>query len=166
MSTLLRSRYNSFQVLFFLSLLVMGCSQPNEPISESEAIETIEGLFNALGEYIEGKNTELINEYITEDFIIYEVGRKMNKKEFLQFASGFPILECNWELSDFRVSTDVNSAHASLFNKGEVLMQTDSSNIIQNYDWLESAYLVKVDGKLKVKFYFSDIILLETKKAD
>jgi len=29
---------------------------------------------------------------------------------------------------------------------------------LHNYEWLESAYLVRVDGKLKIKFYFSDTI--------
>ena len=84
----------------------------------------------------------------------------MNKEEFLEFVSGFPITESDWELSDFRISTDINSAHISLFNTGNFVLQTDSAKMKQKYEWLESVYMVKEDDKLKIKFYFSDNISL------
>ena len=145
-------------------LIVIGCSPPHERIPDTEVIKTVEGFFEALD--VENDNPDLINEYVTEDFILYEIGKKMNKQEFLEFIGGFPAIESDWELSDFRVSSDVNSAHISLFNKGRFIMQTDSSKLLQNYEWLESAYLVKVEDKLKIKFYFSDNIKFESEPID
>lgn len=138
----------------------MGCTPQQEKISESDVIKTVEGFFEALD--VENNNPDLLDEYVTQDFILYEVGRKMNKEEFIELVSGFPITESGWELSDFRISTDINSAHISLFNTGNFVLQTDSAKMQQKYKWLESAYMVKEEDKLKIKFYFSDNISVES----
>ena len=98
-------------------LIAVGCTPQQEKISESDVIKTVEGFFEALD--VENNNPDLLDNYVTQDFILYEVGRKMNKDEFVEFVSGFPLIESDWELSDFRISTDFNSAHISLFNTGE-----------------------------------------------
>jgi len=145
--------------LFFV-LIALGCSPKQEVITESDVIKTIEGLFKAID--VENDNPDLLDNYITKDFILYENGIKMNKEEVKKFVAEFPMTESNWELSDFRISTNINSAHISLFNTGNFLLQTDSTKIKQKYEWLESAYLVKEAGDLKIKFYFSDNITMET----
>ena len=139
-------------------LIVLGCAPQQTSISESDVIETLEGFFEALD--VDNKNPNLIDDYVTQDFFLYEVGRKMNKEEFLEFVSGFPMTESDWKLSDFRISTDINSAHISYFNTGNVVLQTDSTKIQQKYEWLESVYMVKDENKLKIKFAFSDNISL------
>lgn len=144
------------KLIFMLCLFVMACSQQPEKISEAEVVKTLEGFFDAFD--VENTNPDLLDEYITKDFLIYEAAKKMNKEEFLEFVGGFPITKSEWELSDFKISTDVNSAHISLFNKGDFIMQYDTITINQKFEWLESAYLVKEEGKLKIKFYFSDHI--------
>lgn len=144
----------------FLILIVIGCAPRQEMISESDVINTVEGFFEALD--VENNNPDLLDNYVTQDFVIYEVGRKMNKEEFMEFISGSPIIQSDWELSDFRISTDHNSAHISLFNTGNFVLQTDSTKIQTKYEWLESAYMVKEEGKLKIKFYFSDNISMES----
>lgn len=143
-----------------LILIVIGCAPRQASISESDVIETLEGFFEALD--VENKNPNLIDNYVTQDFILYEVGRKMNKDQFLAFVSGFPMTESDWELDDFRISTDINSAHVSLFNTGIFVIQSDSAKVQQKFEWLESAYMVKEDDKLKIKFYFSDNISIVT----
>ena len=75
-------------------------------------------------------------------------------KEFIDFVNTFQIVENNWELSNFKIDTDQNSAHASLRNVGKFLVETDSGNVIMDFDWLESAYLVREDGELKFAFTF------------
>lgn len=140
----------------FLTLIVVGCAPRQEKISESEVIRTVEGFFEALD--VENSNPNLLERYVTDDFLIYEAGQKMNREEFLNLVHGAPILESDWELSDFRVSADNNSAHVSLFNRGNFVFQADSVQIRQHYEWLESAYLVKEEDSLKIKFYFSDNI--------
>ena len=139
-------------------LIVLGCAPQQTSISESDVIETLEGFFEALD--VDNKNPNLIDDYVTQDFFLYEVGRKMNKEEFLEFVSGFPMTESDWKLSDFRISTDINSAHISYFNTGNFVLQTDSTKIQQKYEWLESVYMVKDENKLKIKFAFSDNISL------
>ncbi|MCK5281008.1 MAG: hypothetical protein KAK04_20785 [Cyclobacteriaceae bacterium] len=148
------------KIMFLFILIVIGCAPKQTSISESDVIETLEGFFEALD--VENKNPNLIDDYVTQDFILYEVGRKMNKGEFLELVSGFPLTESDWELSDFRISTDINSAHISLFNTGNFILQTDSAKMQQKYEWLESAYMVKEEDKLKIKFYFSDNISVES----
>ena len=141
-------------------LIAIGCTPQQEKISESDVIKTVEGFFEALD--VENNNPDLLDNYVTQDFVLYEVGRKMNKDEFVEFVSGFPLIESDWELSDFRISTDFNSAHISLFNTGNFVLLTDSAKMQQKYEWLESAYIVREEDKLKIKFYFSDNISVET----
>ncbi len=148
------------KIATFFILIAIGCAPQQEKISESDVIKTVEGFFEALD--VENNNPDLLDNYVTQDFILYEVGRKMNKDEFVELVSGFPLIESDWELSDFRISTDFNSAHISLFNTGNFVLQTDSAKMQQKYEWLESAYIVREEDKLKIKFYFSDNISVET----
>ena len=55
-----------------------------------------------------------------------------------------------------KFSIDKNSAHTYFKNKGRFVLTMEKE--LHNYEWLESAYLVRVNGKLKIKFYFSDTI--------
>ena len=95
---------------------------------------------------------------VTDDYFIFENQKKYSMEEFIEFVSSFKTLEDNWELSDFEIDIDKNSAHASLRNVGKFLVETDSGNVIMDFDWLESAYLVRDRGELKFDFYFSDAI--------
>lgn len=146
--------------MLLIIVFTLSCTPQPEKISESEVIKTVEGFFEALD--VENDNPDLLDNYVTQDFMLYEFGEKMNKKEFLHLVSGFPTIKSDWELSDFRISTDINSAHISLFNTGDFLLQIDSVKIQQKYKWLESAYMVKKEDKLKIKFYFSDNISVES----
>ena len=86
------------------------------------------------------------------------MGRTFTASEFLEFASSFNAIEDDWELSDMTISIDNETAHAYFKNKGRFVTLNDGQKTLLNYEWLESAYMVKVDGKLKIKFYFSDAI--------
>jgi len=140
--------------LVFLFLLVIGCTPKQDPITEPEVIRTIERFFEALD--VENTDADLMDACVTPDFIIYEAGQKMDKAEFKAFASGSTALETDWELSDFRISTDAHSAHASFFNRGNFVVQADSVRMRIQIEWLESAFLVRQADSLKIKFYFSD----------
>ena len=144
-----------------LLAMFVGCSSPREPITESEVIATIEGLFEALD--VENDDPELLDRYITRDFVIFENGIKMNREEFIEFVSDAgPILQTDWELSDFKVSIDEHSAHVRLFNQGTFIVQPDSMKIRLKNQWLESAHLVREQDSLKIRFYFSDRISRKT----
>ncbi|MBC2840080.1 hypothetical protein [Robiginitalea sp. SC105] len=140
-----------------LMVIMAGCSSPQESITESEVISTIEGFFKALD--VENDNPELLDHYITGDFMIFEDGLKMNREEFREFVSeAGPILKTDWELSDFKVSLDEHSAHVRLFNQGTFIVRSDSFRIKLKNQWLESAFLVREKDSLKIRFYFSDNI--------
>ena len=146
--------------MLVLLVICIGCSTQPEPVSEKDAIKTVEGFFDALD--VENNDPTLIDKYVTHDFMLYEIGKKMTKEEFIEFVSGLPIIKSDWKLSDSRISTDINSAHISLHNTGVFLLQIDTLTIQQEYKWLESAYLVKELDSLKIKFYFSDNISVKT----
>ena len=139
-----------------LLLLAFGCAPRQEPITESEVISTVEGFFEALD--VDNTDPDLLDNYVTPDFIIYEAGQKMDREQFKAFAEGSRAVETDWKLSDFRISSDAHSAHASFFNQGEFVVQEDSMRIHLEIQWLESAYLVRKGDSLKIKFYFSDNI--------
>ena len=56
------------------------------------------------------------------------------------------------------IDTDFNSAHITLDHHGEFIVNTPEGKEKLVFDWLEIDYLVKEEGKLKFKFYFSEVI--------
>ena len=142
-----------------LTLLVSG-GLWSDSITEKEAISKLNQFFNLLD--IEIYQKEKILTILTDDFQIFEMGKAwdMNEfDEFLQEASKTTV-STDWVLSNYVVSIDNNSAHISYVNDG-VFKTTDNELIISN--WLESVYLVKEGGELKLKFLQSDLVTRETK---
>ena len=82
----------------------------------------------------------------------------MNAAEFIEFAETFNTIEDDWEITDWNITIDKESAHVFYKNNGRFVTLNDGKKTLLNYEWLESAYLVRVDGKLKIRFYFSDEI--------
>ena len=142
-----------------LTLLVSG-GLWSDSITEKEAISKLNQFFNLLD--IEIYQKEKILTILTDDFQIFEMGKAwdMNEfDEFLQEASKTTV-STDWVLSNYVVSIDDNSAHISYVNDG-VFKTTDNESVISN--WLESVYLVKEGGELKLKFLQSDLVTRETK---
>ena len=141
-------------IFIILIIVLFGCSTQQSKISEEEVKEVINGMFYAIS--TENDNPDLIYEYVTDDYILNEMGTQFNTESFLDLIATFNTIEDDWVLSDMKISTDYNSAHISLANEGRFVVNTDTGKTLLNYSWLESSYLVKPDGKLKIKFYFSD----------
>ena len=142
-------------MILLIAFLLNGCSS-NQKISEEEVMNTLLGMFDSFS--VESSNKENFYNWVTDDYVLYEIGRTFTASEFLEFASSFNTIEDDWELSDMTISIDDNTAHAYFKNKGRFVTLNDGQKTLLNYEWLESAYMVKVDGKLKIKFYFSDAI--------
>ena len=119
-------------------------------------MNTLLGMFDSFS--VESSNKNNFYNWVTDDYLLYEMGKTFTASEFLEFASSFNTIEDDWELSDMKISIDNNSAHAYFKNKGRFVTLNNGQKTQLNYEWLESAYMVKVDGKLKIKFYFSDTI--------
>ena len=73
---------------------------------------------------------------------------------------GFGNFESKRDFRNIIIDTDINSAHISLEHSGEFQLEKplQDGTTFLSYEWLESAYLVKENGKLKFKFYFSEQI--------
>ena len=142
-------------------LLNFSCNNSNE-ISEQEVKDTILGMFNSFSVESNDKNT--FYNYVTDDYVLYEMGKEMNATEFLEFASTFNIIEDDWEITNWNITIDKESAHAHFKNKGRFVTLNDGKKTLLNYQWLESAYLVKIEDELKIKFYFSDVVNLSSEE--
>jgi len=142
-------------MILLIVFLLNGCTS-NQKISEEEVMNTLLGMFDSFS--VESSNKENFYNWVTDDYVLYEIGRTFTASEFLEFASSFNTIEDDWELSDMTISIDDKTAHAYFKNKGRFVTLNDGQKTLLNYEWLESAYMVKVDGKLKIKFYFSDAI--------
>ena len=142
-------------MILLIAFLLNGCTS-NQKISEEEVMNTLLGMFDSFS--VESNNKENFYNWVTDDYVLYEIGRTFTASEFLEFASSFNTIEDDWELSDMTISIDDKTAHAYFKNKGRFVTLNDGQKTLLNYEWLESAYMVKVDGKLKIKFYFSDAI--------
>ena len=129
-------------------------------LTEEKAISKLNQFFELLD--LEVYEKENISKILTNDFQIFEMGKAWNMNEFDEFIqeASKTTISTDWVLSNYVVSIDDNSAHISYVNDG-VFKTTDNELVISN--WLESVYLVKEGGELKLKFLQSDLVSRETK---
>ena len=102
-------------ILLLFFALTLGCNK-YPPITEEMVIEKVYDLFRAIES--ENEDRSKFFDVVTDDFLIYEIGQEINKDDFLEFVESFNVIEDDWELSDFKVSLDYNSAHVYFKNKG------------------------------------------------
>lgn len=124
----------------------------NQMVTEEEVMNVFNDMFYALD-----NDLDSYANYVTEDYLIYEIGRTFDLEEFLEFVKGFGKFESNRTFKNLRIDLDENSAHVSLEHTGEFDLEspTPEGETYLYYEWLESAYLVRENGTLKFKFYFS-----------
>ena len=138
------------------TFLIFACQSPTK-ISEKEVMET----FNTFFEVIDN-DLDSFESLVTNDFFIFENSRHYSKEEFIEFVKTFDIISVNRKFEDVTIDTDYNSAHISLKQFGEFIVNTPEGKAKLEFEWLESAYAVKVENKLKFKFYFSEAIKTNT----
>ena len=155
-------------IIFLLILCLMSCnSAPKKIITEDQAISVLKGFFTALD--IDNLGKELVYDFTTSDFVIYEMGEKYDLPSFLNvikthFKKGY--ISTDWSLYDFKVSIDDNTAHISYFNKGKFIFIEKGVKKEENIVWMESVYLKYEDEELKLSFLQSDDISREVIQAD
>jgi len=149
------------------AVLLVGCATTGQ-ITEKQSIAALQDLFKALD--VDKYNRNDFGLLITDDFQIFEKRKKMSLNEFFDFidsAYSGSTVSSDWELSDFVVSTDKKSAHISYLNEGTfVSKNADGQDEASKIKWLENVYLVKDDGRLKIKFLHSEEIKRETFSAN
>ena len=144
------------KLLLLSTILIFACQNPTK-ISEKEVMDTFEAFFEVIDHDLSS-----FNSVVTDDFFIYENSRHYTKAEFIDFVKTFDIISGKRKFEDVIIDTDYNSAHISLKQFGEFLVKTPEGKSKLEFEWLESTYAVKVDGKLKFKFYFSEAIKTKT----
>ena len=143
-----------FIYIIFLLPLLISC-EDSKKISDKEVMKTLNEFF-----YFLDNDVDKIRDYLSEDFMIFEVSRKWDTEEFIEFVKGFGEFESKRDFKNVIIDTDLNSAHITLEHTGEFELKKPTPDGITHlsYEWLESAYLIKENGKLKFKFYFSEQI--------
>ena len=144
------------KLLLLLSLIIFACQSPTK-ISEKVVMNSFNSFFEVLDNDLDN-----FESMVTEDFFIFENSRRYSKDEFIEFLKTFDIVSSKRSYEDVVIDTDVNSAHISLKHFGEFIVNTPTGKTKLEFEWLESTYAVKVDNKLKFKFYFSEAIKTNT----
>ena len=144
------------KLLLLLSLMIFACQSPTK-ISEKEVMNSFNSFFEVLDNDLDN-----FESMVTEDFFIFENSRRYSKEEFIEFVKTFDIVSSKRSYEDVVIDTDVNSAHISLKHFGEFIVNTPTGKTKLEFEWLESTYAVKIDNKLKFKFYFSEAIKTNT----
>jgi len=144
------------KLLLLSTILIFACQRPTK-ISEKEVMDSFETFFEVLD-----RDLSSFDSVVTDDFFIYENSRRYSKAEFIDFVKTFDIISSKRSFEDVKIDTDFNSAHISLKHYGEFLVNTPEGKVKLEFEWLESTYAIKVDGKLKFKFYFSEAIKTNT----
>jgi len=141
--------------ILICAIVLISCDftkSGDQTVTEEEVMNVFNDMFYALD-----NDLDSFENYVTDDFLIYEIGRKFNLDEFREVIKGFGKFESNRTFKNLRINLDENSAHVSLESNGEFTLEspTPDGETYLYYEWLESAYLVKQNGELKFKFYFS-----------
>ena len=145
---------------FLIFLLIPFFSFSQERLTEEMIIDHVNDFFNALN--VKNYNKTLLSQKVTSDFIIYEMGDKFTLNEFTDFIESAGYLgweSTEWFLSDFTISIDNNSAHASYLNVGVFIYPNPYAPEVllkENKQWLESIFIVREGEDLKIKFLQSD----------
>lgn len=148
------------KLVLITTLLVFSCQEP-KTISEDEALSAFHNLFEVLDNDLEN-----FGSLVTNDFFIFENSKRYSLDEFIEFVKTFDIVSSKRTFEDIKIDTDHSSAHISLKQYGEFIINTPEGKAKLAFEWLESAYMVKVDDVLKFKFYFSEAINTKTSSVN
>ncbi|MBC8294693.1 MAG: hypothetical protein ISQ99_08255 [Flavobacteriales bacterium] len=148
------------KIILLFTFLIFACQSPTK-ISEKEVMETFDTFFEVID-----NDLDSFESLVTNDFFIFENSRHYSKEEFIEFVKTFDIISVNRKFEDITIDTDYNSAHISLKQFGEFIVNTPEGKVKLEFEWLESAYAIKVENKLKFKFYFSEAIKTNTTNLD
>jgi nucleoid DNA-binding protein len=132
------------KITLLFTFLIFACQSPTK-ISEKEVMETFDNFFEVID-----NDLDSFESLVTNDFFIFENSRHYSKEEFIEFVKTFDIISVNRKFEDVTIDTDYNSAHISLKQFGEFIVNTPEGKAKLEFEWLESAYAVKVENKQKL----------------
>ena len=145
------------KIIFLITLVILSSCQGPEKISEEEVLTAFDNFFDVLDNDLDN-----FHSVVTDDFLIFENSRRYNKEEFIEFVKTFDIVSSKRSFENIEVDSDVNSAHISLTQFGEFIVNTPSGKVKLEFEWLESTYLIRSNDEIKFKFYISEAIKTNT----
>ena len=145
------------KIIFLITLVILSSCQGPEKISEEEVLTAFDNFFDVLDNDLDN-----FHSVVTDDFLIFENSRRYTKEEFVEFVKTFDIVGSKRSFENIEVDSDVNSAHISLTQFGEFIVNTPNGKVKLEFEWLESTYLIKSNDEIKFKFYFSEAIKTNT----
>ena len=152
----MKNIFTTLTIILILSNLSCNSVDNSLKITEDQVKETVGNFFASI-EIGSELNT---NDYITDDFKIVELGGPYTLDEFwalIAESQGDNItISRKWDLSNWSISIDVNSAHVSYKNNGTFVTSIEGEEITTNPVWLESGYLVLENDELKIKYFQSE----------
>tara|TARA_B100000780_G_C21063709_1_gene427690 strand:- start:155 stop:529 length:375 start_codon:yes stop_codon:yes gene_type:complete len=88
-------------------------------IAQEHVIKTIQHFYQVLN--IKQYDKDKLRQVVSDDFIVFEAAKKMNLDQFHTFIThkdpnAEPLIDTNWQITDYRVCIAHNSAHASYLN--------------------------------------------------
>jgi len=152
----MKNIFTTLTIILILSNLSCNSVDNSLKITEDQVKETVGNFFAS----IEVESELNTNDYITDDFKIVELGGPYTLDEFwalIAESQGDNItISRKWDLSNWSISIDVNSAHVSYKNNGTFVTSIEGEEITTNPVWLESGYLVLENDELKIKYFQSE----------
>ena len=152
----MKNIFTTLIIILILSNLSCNSVDNSLKITEDQVKDTVGNFFASI-EVGSELNT---NDYITDDFKIVELGGPYTLDEFwalIAESQGDNItISRKWDLSNWSISIDVNSAHVSYKNNGTFVTSIEGEEITTNPVWLESGYLVLENDELKIKYFQSE----------
>jgi hypothetical protein len=102
--------------ILICAIVLISCDftkSGDQTVTEEEVMNVFNNMLYALD-----NDLDSFENYVTDDFLIYEIGRKFNLDEFREFIKGFGKFESNRTFKNLRINLDENSAHVSLESNG------------------------------------------------
>ena len=92
----------------------MACARADDTSDEAAALATLEGFFAAFS--VEHYPNPAMGDWITDDFLIFEMGEVFTWRSFQAFLAGAGYadwISTDWKFSELRVSVSGQAAHIS-----------------------------------------------------
>ncbi|AHM60804.1 hypothetical protein D770_12750 [Flammeovirgaceae bacterium 311] len=141
-----------YLIIIFIILLA-GCGNTTtecEPVNTDQAKQVIVDYFRAISD----KDFEGLKRLSTEDYILYEDGLVWSNDSLINSMKKMPQARIDYRFENFSFEADCNGVFVNYLNHGSVTVN-DTSRI--DINWVESAYVRKVDEQLKLDFLHSTV---------
>ena len=128
-----------------MSGFVSGCYQ-DKSVSDPTVLKRV---FESYFIGIETKDYKKLTDAVTDDFVLYEMGRVWNNDSVIVNIKRNLPFQVRYTFTNHKIHVDQLSGDITCFNHGDFLFGDSTT---QSFDWIESATFRMVDGKWRMNF--------------